>query len=94
MNSILERLYRGEIHPAEQAVPDSEEYLEWRTTFETNSMRFYKRLQEIDVELAKTYASLKNDQGILSSFEVEEMFYYGVCLGMGLAIEALTAAKL
>ena len=93
MESIMHQLFDGEIHPLEQACPDTEEYRENREYHAKASEAIEKQLWEISGELFQRYEDLRFYKSNMWILEMEEMFSLGLRLGLRLMAEALQQAN-
>ena len=89
MRSILEQFYAGELYPIDRPVPQTEEYQDSFHAFCTGRNQLLSQLQETDPNMAQRLSDLLDEQGIMYALEREDMFYYGLSLGMRLLAEAL-----
>ena len=89
MESILKRLYDGELYPDEQFLPDSQEYKRLLTLFSLSEKEFTSRLQAINPALVEQYEEMWNKYLDVLALRREEMFQRSFCLGAALVAEAL-----
>lgn len=87
MTSILRQLYAGEIHPCEQ--PLSQKYINTRDNYIKFSEDLCQTLEAISPELENKFHTAITKHSAIWSIEAEEMFYYGLSLGMKLFAEAV-----
>lgn len=88
MESMLEKLFNGDVIPVEQVVPDTEEYRENLRYHTINDELMKKQLGEISDKLLQRYEDLKYYQYVMREIELEAMFTHGFRLGLRLAAEA------
>lgn len=86
MDEILKRLYNGEIFPAEQYIPELEEYKAKRKQRYKNYESF---IEKIDSNLRSEFIKIMDEQSDLLPYELSEMFTKGFKLGALLMIEIL-----
>lgn len=86
MKSILRQLYTGEIHPCEQPIA-SQKYRNCRNRYIESSESLCQTLQAISPELEEKYNTAIEQHSAIWSIETEEMFYYGLSLGLRLFAE-------
>ena len=85
MKSILEQLYYGQLFPAENPIPTSQEYQDARNAFFDNAEALYQRHKDIEKEMD----SVIDDYGQVCALESRDMFCYGFRLGVRLLLDAL-----
>jgi len=85
-NSLLKRLYDGEIYPAEQTNPKQPEYKELLRKLSGEKEYFREKLPESDRERFDEIGNMYLEIASLCGYED---FAYGFRLGAGLMAEAL-----
>ena len=88
MNNILDRLYSGEIYPAEQIVVRTSKYKELKREIIDEKKYFQSVLSPND---GKRFEDLGDLELQRSSAYAFENFVYGFRLGVGLILETLNA---
>lgn len=89
MKSILEQLYAGELYPSRRAAPLTEEYKDSYDAFCTGRETLSEWLHEVEPEMETKLSNMLDELEILGALDREDMFYYGLSLGMQLLSEAL-----
>ena len=84
--SLLERLYRGEIFPAEDIVPRSKTYRDAEDEQNRCHDQLEEKLSEELVELLEEYKAASEDT---HRVHLEHTFAAGVSFGVRLMLEAL-----
>ena len=87
VKSVLEQLYDGEIFPAEQYVPRSEEY---RKIHQRNYSRyedFIELLSKLKPPLDKRFIEIMDEQLDVIPYEFSEIFIDGFRLGAKMMAE-------
>lgn len=87
MKSLLLQLYGGEIFPAEQYTPKTEEYRKLRREHCKHYEDFIKQLKVLDPPLDKRFIEIMDEQLDVFPLEMSEMFIDGFCLGARMMIE-------
>ena len=87
MKSILLQLYDGEIHPAEQYIPKSEEYWKMRREHCHRDDEFIAALKKLEPPLHERFIEITNEQIEESFFENSSMFMNGFRLGVRMIVE-------
>jgi len=90
MDSILNQLYRGEIHPEENYRPVMPELIEMRREFVKHRDAL---LAELDENRRKKVMSLLEERTLVSSYELEDAYVQGMKLGARMAVELLEEGK-
>ena len=90
MDNVLNKLYRGEIHPEETYRPASPELIAARREFLAHRD---KLLSELDESLRRKVLSLFEERTLVSSYEIEDAYVQGMKLGAKLAISLLDEKK-
>ncbi len=88
--SLLQRLYDGEIFPAEQIVPKNPEYRELTHKLREEKEYLRERLSESDRE---RFDAMENLSQEIENLYGSEDFFCGFRLGAGLMMEALTDSE-
>lgn len=86
MNNILDRLYSGEIYPAEQIVVRTSEYRELGRKISDEKKYFQSVLSPNDGKRFEDLGDLELERSSAYAFE---NFVYGFRLGVGLLLETL-----
>ena len=87
MKSLLLQLYNGEIYPAEQYAPRTEEYRKlWQEQYK-HHQDFNSRLKKTDPPMDKKFIEIMDEQLKAVPFEMSEMFIEGFRLGARMMIE-------
>ena len=86
MDSILNQLYRGEIHPEEDYRPVIQELLDMRREFAEHRE---KLLSEFDGQTREKVRELLEERTFVSSYEIEDAYVQGMKLGARMAVELL-----
>ena len=87
MKSILLQLYDGEISPAEQYLPKTEEYRQMRREHCHHYEDFIQTLKTLNPPLNKRFIEIMNEQSNIVSLEMAEIFIDGFRLGTKMMIE-------
>lgn len=82
--SVLKELYNGRIYPAENNVPDTEEYRKATTQAEEFGERLTTEMSDRQIELFEQYMSAT---GIVDKLIQEEVFRQGFVMGATLRKE-------
>ncbi|WP_340025039.1 DUF6809 family protein [Paenibacillus sp. FSL K6-1096] len=90
MESILESLYHGNLHPDEKIIPDDPQYsiLRKRTSGITETWK--KRLSADEFDQLEALLDL---YGQCHGMELAASFKYGFRLGAGIVVEVLSGEK-
>lgn len=84
MNTILEKLYNGEISPAEQFRPQSEEY---RALWRRNLREYEAFVQKLGEPLAREFRQIMDDHLDGCPLELSGAFIDGFRLGARMMID-------
>lgn len=87
--TLLQKLYDGEIYPAEQIVPRDPEYRETSRKISDEKEYFQEILTEND---RQRFDKLMDSRYETESMDSYESFVYGFRLGVGLMVETLPGA--
>lgn len=87
MKSILSALYGGEIFPAEQYYPKTEEYRRLYQNHYRHYEDFISILSKLDPPLDKQFIQIMDEQLDIMPNEFSEMFIDGFRLGARIMIE-------
>lgn len=87
MSAILKQLYDGDIFPAEQFYPKTEEYKAIRKKHFSHYEDFTKKVEEFSPELSQEFAQIMDEQLDTVPLEFSEMFIEGFRLGARMVIE-------
>ena len=90
VNSILEKLYDGEIHPAEQIMPSSPEYRELTRKIEDEKEYFQNILSDSDGERFGEFCEMYSEIQLIFGYED---FSTGYKLGARLTLAAFEDDK-
>ncbi len=90
MDSILNQLYKGEIHPEENYRPVMQELLDMRREFAEHRE---KLLSELDEQTQEKVRELLEERTFVSSYEIEDAYVQGMKLGARMAVELLGEEK-
>lgn len=88
MENILEDLYCGNVHPADQGWPRREEHRRLQKLCSESCDRLFSRLNEEQKELFMQFEEYANSR---SSLEDCQAFVQGFSLAVRLLVEALAA---
>lgn len=86
MEDILNKLYRGEIHPEETYHPVMPELIEAKKEFEVHRDALLARLDE---SIRGKVQELFEERTFISSYEIEDAYVQGVQLGAKIAAALL-----
>lgn len=89
MEALLQRLYHGQLAPAEQYRPRQEEHRQLLEQFYRRYEGFTKELEGIDPSLGKRFTQIMDEQFEAIPLEESEIFIDGFRLGAGMMIEVL-----
>lgn len=89
MKSVLSALYNGELHPAEQYAPKTEEYWEIRQRNRRHYKDFTESLRKLDPPLDKQFTQILDEQIDELPYELSQMFIDGFRLGARIMLETL-----
>lgn len=78
MDSILNQLYRGEIHPEETYQPMMPELMEVRDAFIAHRDAL---LAELDEDIRVKIQELFDERTFVSSYEIEDAYVQGMKMG-------------
>ena len=81
MKSILTELYEGNIFPAEQYSPRSEEYRQIHQSHYKHYDNFIETLSKLEPPLDKQFIKIMDEQLDVIPYEFSEMFIDGFRLG-------------
>lgn len=87
MSAILKQLYDGDIFPAEQFYPKTEEYKAIRKKHFSHYEDFNKKVEAFSPELSKEFVEIMDEQLDTLPTEFSEMFIEGFRLGAKMVIE-------
>lgn len=87
MRSLLEQLYDGEVFPAEQFYPKTEEYKKLHQEQLKRYTDFISQLKGLDPPLDSAFIRILDDEMDTTLIEMSEMFIDGFCLGARMMIE-------
>ena len=82
MKSLLLQLYDGEVFPAEQYTPKTEEYRKLRQEHYKHYEDFVKQLKVLEPPLDKRFVEIMDEQLYTLPLEMSEMFIDGFHLGI------------
>lgn len=88
MDSILQGLYHGMIHPEEEYQP-TEEIRQKRQELDSLQQNLLKRLKMIDPELSREMNELLEAENRADALEMEEIYIQGMHMGATLALALL-----
>ena len=88
MDSILQGLYHGMIHPEEEYQP-TEEIRQKRKELDALQQNLLKRLEMIDPELSREMNELLEAENRADALEMEEIYIQGMRMGARLALALL-----
>lgn len=86
MESMLNQLYRGEIHPEEDYRPVIQELLDMRREFAEHRE---KLLSELDGQMREKVRELLEERTFVSAYEIEDAYVQGMKLGARMAVELM-----
>ena len=86
MDSILNQLYRGEIHPEETYQPVMTELIEVRDAFIAHRDAL---LAELDEEIREKVQELFEERTFVSSYEIEDAYVQGMKMGARMTVALL-----
>lgn len=89
MKKILERLYDGEIFPAEQINVCTEEYKTLRRQHYKHCEDFAEMLKKISLPLEEQFKSIRDEQLYMASLEMAETYISGFRLGARMMLEII-----
>lgn len=92
MQTILEQLYNGEIYPAEQYFPKSEEYQKIHKEHYEHYESFIESLSKLNPPLDKEFIKIMDEQLAVVPYEFSEMFIDGFRLGARILAEVFSKA--
>ena len=87
VKNILQQLYNGEIFPAEQYAPKSEEYRKIHQGNYNHYEDFIELLVKLEPPLDKRFIKIMDEQLDVIPFEFSEMFIDGFKLGAKMMAE-------
>lgn len=87
MRPILKQLYDGDIFPAEQFYPKTEECKAIRKKHFSHYEYFTKKVEAFSPELSKEFIKIMDEQLDTVPLEFSEMFIEGFRLGARMVIE-------
>ena len=87
MKSILSELYEGNIFPAEQYSPRSEEYRQIHQNHYKHYDNFIETLSKLEPPLDKQFIKIMDEQLDVIPYEFSEMFIDGFRLGARIMID-------
>ena len=90
MESILNQLYRGEIHPEETYRPVLPELIEVRKEFISHRDAL---LAELDEKTREKVQALFEERTFVSSYEIEDAYVQGMRLGARMTVALLGEEK-
>lgn len=90
MEDILNKLYRGEIHPEETYRPEMPELIEMRRKFVE---RREALLAQLDDEIRQKVRELLEERTFVSSYEIEDAYVQGMKLGARITAALLKDPK-
>ena len=90
MESILNQLYRGEIHPEETYRPVLPELIEVRKEFISHRDAL---LAELDEKTREKVQALFEERTFVSSYEIEDAYVQGMRLGARMTVALLEEEK-
>lgn len=90
MEDILNKLYRGEIHPEETYRPEMPELIEMRRKFVE---RREALLAQLDDEIRQKVQELLEERTFVSSYEIEDAYVQGMKLGARITAALLKDPK-
>jgi len=90
MEDVLNKLYRGEIHPEETYRPEMPELIEMRRKFVE---RREALLSELDDKTRKKVQELLEERTFVSSYEIEDAYVQGMKLGARITAALLKDSK-
>ncbi len=83
--TIMEQIYNGDLHPAEQVLPKKPEYKKACSEFANLTSKMKEQFSEDNYELLEQVLTL---HAIIENFENLEFLRYGMSLGLKLMQEA------
>lgn len=89
MNTILQKLYDGELCPAEQVSSKIEKYQNIKRDYYNNYKNFAKKLKKLNPSLNKKFMAIMDEQLDIVAFEELEVFIDGFKLGAKMMMEIL-----
>lgn len=87
---ILEKFYKGKIHPGEQAAPIDRERCRRETLFEDKRQ---KVLAQLDETMKKECLYLFEEANAISAYDCEQAYIEGMRMGARLTAELLFASE-
>jgi len=90
MENILNKLYRGEIHPEETYRPSIPELMKMRREFVEHREAL---LSELDDKTRNKVQELLEERTFVSSYEIEDAYVQGMRLGAKMAAALLKDQK-
>lgn len=87
MKSLLSQLYDGELYPAEQYIPKTEEYRRLRQEHCKRYTDFINQLKTLETPLDEKFIEIMNGPLDTLPLEMSEMFIDGFRLGARMMIE-------
>jgi hypothetical protein len=87
VKNVLEQFYNGEIFPAEQYAPKSEEYRKIHQGNYNHCEDFVELLAKLETPLDKRFIKIMDEQLDVIPFEFSEMFIDGFKLGAKMMAE-------
>ena len=90
MEDVLNKLYRGEIHPEETYRPEMPELIEMRRKFVE---RREALLSELDDKTRKKVQELLEERTFVSSYEIEDAYVQGMKMGAKMIAALLKEEK-
>lgn len=89
MNTILERLYDGEIFPAEQFHPVQKDYAKHQAKALEHYEAFSNELERLDPNLSKRFEQIMDEHSRIFAMECTSNYIDGFRLGAQIMIEVL-----
>ena len=90
MYTLLQKLYEGNICPAEQYQPLQEEYKKMQQEHSQHYSDFVQTLEQLDPPLDKLFIEIMDEQLSTMPLNFSSMFIDGFCLGAQMMIEIFT----
>ena len=87
MRTILQQLYDGDVFPAEQFYPKTEQYKVIRKQHFNRYQEFNAKLETIDPALSNEFVQIMDEQLDTVPIEFSEMFIEGFRLGAKIVVE-------
>ena len=89
MESIIKKIYYGDLHPCEEPTPDTEQYIQNRKSI----CNIEEQILSQDPDCENLLAQYKDALHVESQYECEADFVRGFQIGAQTMIEVLTLIK-